>query len=218
MAVRRKIKKDIEPVIEEFAERVIETKKSKMGIWGWVGIVFALVCVYWWKTNTWPVVAMVGMKPIFRCTVNKELYKQGGKSVVDSMVTEKLVQRELEKGKVKISDKDISAKLDEIKKNFSTEVEFEAALTERNMQLSELKKQIGLQLGIEKLLSDKIEVTASDTAQFIKEMGSLMTSTTSADKEIEAAKILKDQKLQQEISTWIEDLRAKGKVWWIGKV
>ena len=26
------------------------------------------------------------------------------------------------------------------------------------------------------------------------------------------------QKLQQEINLWIEDLRANGKVWWIGRV
>jgi len=217
MAVRRK--KVAVPVIEEpvVANEVV-TKKNKMGRWGWVGVAFALLCVYWWKTNTWPIVAVVGTSPIFRYTVNQELYKQGGKSVIDTIVTEKLVQNELNKGNVKVTNTEISNKLTEIKKNFATEAEFETALTERNMTLTELKKQITIQMGIEKLLSEKIEVTASDTAAFIKEMGSLMTSTTSADKEIEAKSILRDQKLQQEINTWIEGLRAKGKVWWIGKV
>ncbi len=218
MAVRRK-KKEIEvvsdqlPVISE-----LEVKSSKMGKWGWIGLLFAVLCVYWWKTNSWPIVAVAGMKPIWRHAVNQELYKQGGKSVVDSLVTQRLVEVELGKARVKISDQEVEGKLDEIKKGFEKPEDFEVALADRNMSLIDLKKQIELQMGIEKLLSEKIEVTASDTAMIIKEMGTLLTATTEAEKQEEAKKIILDQKLQMEINTWIESIRSKGKVWWIGRV
>ena len=218
MAVRRK-KKEIEvisdqlPVISE-----LEVKSSKMGKWGWIGLLFAVLCVYWWKTNSWPIVAVAGMKPIWRHAVNQELYKQGGKSIVDSLVTQRLVEVELGKARVKISDQEVEGKLDEIKKGFEKPEDFEVALADRNMSLIDLKKQIELQMGIEKLLSEKIEVTASETAMIIKEMGTLLTATTEAEKQEEAKKIILDQKLQMEINTWIESIRSKGKVWWIGRV
>lgn len=173
---------------------------------------------FWWKTNTWPIVAMIGLKPITRYEVNQALYSQGGKTVVDNLVTERLVNSEIARTGTNVSPAEVDDRVGVVKTNFGTDQEFQKALSDRGLTMDEVKKQIKMQIGMEKILADKATVSAEEVTKFISEMGTLMTASDAAGQKVEAEKILKNQKLQAEITTWIESLRSKAKIWWIGKI
>src|SRR3989344_9175216 len=108
MAVRRSVS---ETVGEEKAGRKGK-KLPRWAIWGLV--VLGALALFWYKTNSWPVVAMVGLRPVTRGEVTRALLKQGGKAEVESLITEMLVKKELDKLGVKVEASEVEAKIREI--------------------------------------------------------------------------------------------------------
>ncbi len=110
MAVKRASKRQSndEVFLEEsvVVERDSSTslRMTNLRKWFWVAVVVAAVVFFWYRTNTWPVVAVVNYKPIFRYQVDQALFSQGGLAMVDSLVTQKLAEAELDKLGIKIPD------------------------------------------------------------------------------------------------------------------
>lgn len=158
--------------------KVVEVKrtfpkidKRKLKVAGVVVLVAAGLGLFWWKTNSWPIVAVVNGLPITRFEVNQQLYAQGGKQVLDSIVTQKLIAAELGKKKIKISDVDINVKLAEIQTQLGAEMTIEQALSLQGMSLSQFKDQLKFQMGLEKL----VEPT-TDSAKLRQEMLDMIQS------------------------------------------
>ena len=161
MAVKRinktnKILPAPQEIIETPNDIVSSKKKSQGKLVIGVILLAVLLFLFWYKTNTWPIVAMVGLKPVTRFEVNQLLFKQGGKTQVDDMVTEILVKNELNKNKIFITDNDVNNKISDIRKSLGNSVKLEDVLTQRNMSMAGLKNRVKIQMGIEKLMNDKI--------------------------------------------------------------
>ena len=173
----------------------------------------ALLLGYWYWTNSWPVTAFVGLKPITRSQINRELYKQNGQAVIDNLVTEHLVRQELSKLGIKATDEEVNTRLDEIKANLGEGTDLETVLSERGLTLADVKKQLGLQIAIEKALSDQASVSAQEVETYVTDNAAFLTGDNEEDKKQQAEKVLKQQKLQTQIGSWIEGLRTGAKVW-----
>lgn len=214
MAVKRiKREPEIEPALQ--VEQLAPQPRKNTGLWI-VGIIVVLAAVGLWlyKTKNFPVVAMVGMRPIFRYEVNKELFKQGGKSMVDNLVTERIVKDELAKEGIVITDAQINQKIDEVKQNLGPGQDLNTLLAERGMTLNDVKNQLRLQMGVEKAVSDKATVSGDEVAAYIKTNAAVLTATTEAEKTVEATTAIKQQKMQRAVSDWVQGLRTKAKVWY----
>lgn len=228
MAVKRSSKVTKQPSVKEAdflpgntpswspTPAAVSSPKKKIQAWKWIALIIAVVGFWWYRTNTWPVVAVVGFRPIFRHQVNQALYKQGGKAVVDSLVTEKLVKSELDRLGVRVTDQEVDTKMEEIIKSLGEGVNFEELLAERGLNMDEVRKQVQIQTGIEKALADKATFSAQEMEDFLNENGSFISGTSSAEKQVNAEKALKQQKLQEEVSKWIEGLKASAKIWYVG--
>lgn len=177
---RRVIKKVMEPVVE-----IVETpnviRSHAVGMrWAFVVMVCLLGIVgFWYKTNTWPVVAVVNYRPIFRFEVDQQLFSQSGREVIDGLITKNLITQELRNKKITVTAVEVDAKMAEIKKQFGTEENFKQILAAQGMTEDQVREQITLRLGLEKMVEP-----SSDSA-----------------------------KLQSEIASFIEDLKAKAKIW-----
>ncbi len=145
--------------------------KKKLKVAGVVVLVAAGLGLFWWKTNSWPIVAVVNWVPVTRFEVNQQLYAQGGKQVLDSMVTQKLIAAELAKKNVKVTDADINVKLAEIQTQLGTQMTIDQALSLQGMTLPQFKDQLKFQMGLEKL----VEPT-TDSAKLRQEMLDLIQS------------------------------------------
>jgi foldase protein PrsA len=214
MATRKKVKV-VEPVIETVSDTLVSVDNKTSKPYLLVGLVLILGLGFLlYKTNNFPVVAMVGMRPITRYEINRELYKQSGKTMVDNLVTEVLINNELKKSKVVVSDSDINEKIESIKKSLGEGQDLNTLLSQRGMTLNDVKKQLRLQMGVEKVLADKVTVSNEEITKFVTENANYMTATSEAGKIEEATTALKQQKTQTEVTTWIQSLKDKTKVWY----
>lgn len=164
-----------------------------------------LLGLFWYRTNTWPIAAFVDNKPIFRFQLDQQLYKQGGQQVLDSIITQKLVNDELARNKVTASSAEIDDRINKIKTSLGSS--FDAALSAQGMTMDQLKEQVGTQIKIEKLLKDQASASSEEIAQAMKDNNESASA---------AAETVKQQKLQSLIQNWVEGLHSKAKIIIVG--
>lgn len=216
-ASKRSPKKEIEtemPAVE-YTAPVVEKKpmscKKALGLSA-LGLL-AVLAIFWYKTNTWPIAAIANGRVITRYTLNKNLYQQGGKTVLDSLVTEQLVKQELDNKKITVSKDEVNKRYEEIKKTLPAGSDVKALLAAQGMTEADLLKQIELQLRIQKAISGSSTISEDEINKYIEDNKSYLTGTTSAELRASAIEGLKSQKLQSEYTTWMNNLKKNAKVW-----
>lgn len=206
MAVKRV--NDSEQIFETGNGRSKRVRIPKVVIWLVVAI--GALGLYWYKTNTWPIVAVVNYKPITRYEINRSLFAKGGKAEVEARITEMQVEAELAKTGTAVSDDEVNAKIEEIKKGLGEGADIEAILSSRGMTLEAYKQQLKLLMGAEKAVSAKVTVTDQEVADYLKQGGG---SATDAAQVATAREDLRLSKLDVEIGNWVKELQARAKVW-----
>jgi len=157
------------------------------------------------------VVARVNNTFVFRSQLNKDLADRYGAQTLDDLVTITLVRTELAKQKIAISDSEINGKITQIEASLSG-IKLEDALKAQNMTLPVLKEQIKLQLGLEKAVESKIEITEEEIKTFLVTNSATLTAKDDEGKRQEATNSLRDQKLQQAINDWVTSLQSTAKI------
>ncbi len=159
------------------------------------------------------VAATVNGSPISRLSVVSQLEKEGGKNVLDSLITEKLIANEVKKRGIVITDDEIDQEIKNIKDSIAGQGgTLEAALQEQGMTMESLKKRIGTQKAVEKLLEDKIQVTDEEVDAYIKEGKITLPEGSETEARKQIAGQLRNQKLNQEASQWINGIRTEAKI------
>src|SRR3989344_2924949 len=124
-------------------------------------ILVGLVVLFWSSTNSWPVVAVVNYRPIWAWDLNRDMYNQIGSQILDGMVTRALIEDEIAAKKVQVSQSEVDSRIDKIKSQFKSEEEFNQTLMDQGYTLDQVKKEIGMQMGLEKLVEP-----STDSAKF----------------------------------------------------
>ncbi|MGQ0550581.1 MAG: peptidylprolyl isomerase [Armatimonadota bacterium] len=104
--------------------------------------------------------AQFGLDP-----ANKEFEKQRNeivKTVVDQLVTQRLIVQEARRRNLVASDKDVDAQIDTIRKRFPNEADFTAALTRNGLTMSALRDLIRIQLSQRKVADTVAQGTVTD--------------------------------------------------------
>lgn len=83
-------------------------------------------------------------------------------SMLDSLMTLKLIELEAASAGVDVKDADLQAELDKIKKNFGSDEEFEAALQQNQMTLEALSDQIKTQMKLRQIFEKQNPVSEDD--------------------------------------------------------
>ncbi|CAM4095552.1 peptidylprolyl isomerase [Paenibacillus alkaliterrae] len=90
----------------------------------------------------------------------------GGEATLENMITEELINQEARAASVEVTDADVDAEIDMIKKNFGSDEEFNNTLAQYNMTLDGLKKDTKINLTIRGILEPRTDVTAEEIQQF----------------------------------------------------
>jgi hypothetical protein len=114
--------------------------------------VLGVLGIYWYKTNNWPVAALVNGRPIYRFELHRDLETKYAKAQIDDMTTRKLIFQELDKRKVKADPAQVELRYDEIRKRFATQEKFDEALAKDGLTLAELKKRLSMQIALESMV------------------------------------------------------------------
>lgn len=186
------------------------SKKARIIFLAGVGVVIVLYVLFanFTKLISYFVVAKVGDSYITRSEFDKELKLRYAASVIDNLATLKIVAMELARANVTTSDTEVTSKITSIEKSLGG-AKLDDVLKAQGVERTEFLKQIKLQLGAEKLVKEKIQVTDDEIAAFMKDNASQLVSIVEADKKEEARDLIKTQKVQSEIATWLQDLKSK---------
>src|SRR3989344_4177369 len=71
-----------------------------------------LVVLFWYRTDSWPVVALVNNYPISRFELNQLMYKRVGQEALENLVVDKLIVQELAAKGVNVSDEEVTKKIE----------------------------------------------------------------------------------------------------------
>lgn len=138
----------------------------------------------------------------------KMLKSRYGKSAARDLIDVYMVNNELRKAGIKVSEDETNAEIAEIEKQLAGQ-SLEEILSQQGMTLTDFRKNVSMQVGMKKLLSDKVVVADEDVSEYIASYGDSLTGTTDEEKFAEAKKILTDQMLSEEINKWYGELQDK---------
>ena len=160
------------------------------------------------------IAATVNGQPISRLEVLGQLEKEGGKSVLDTLVTNNLIMQEAAKEKVTVSSTEISAQIAQITSNLKAQgQDLNSALAAQGMTQNDLNYQVKLQILVQKLAGKGITVTDQEAQDYFKQNQSTFPKGSKfADVSTQIKSQLLQQKTSEAIQTWITNLKSKAKI------
>jgi len=175
-------------------------------------VIIALgVLVYFYKGLF--IAATVNGSPISRLAIIQKLEKASGKNLLDSLITEKLIQDEANAKKIVVSNDEINAEIKKVQDQITAQGgTLDAALSAQGMSMDDLKTRIILQKEVGELVADKINVTDEEVAQYIKDNKISIPEGQEAATNDQVKNELRNQKLDTEAQVLISDLKAKAKI------
>jgi len=202
------MKKRIKKFIKKISKTISPKKLKRVSI-----ILLILFAFYLGRSLIFA--AWVGNKPVFRLSLIKELEKQGGKSVLDSLIEKSLISQEAGKAKVIISDDTVNSELSNIEGIVKQQgITLDEALSARGQTRKDLFSQVKLQKTIEQILKDKIVVTDEEIKEYY-DTNQIKEAFDTAKDGIKDTLI--QNKLQTEYTKWITELKEKAKIFYFVK-
>ena len=159
------------------------------------------------------IAATVNGSPISRMSIIRLLEKQSGKMVLDNLITEKLINGEIEKRGISITKEEIDAVIKDIEGQVGAQGQtLDQALAMRNMTREDLITQITVEKKLQKILSDQIQISSSDIDKFITDNKITSPKGQEADFRKNIENQLRQQKLSSEANVFITSLREKASI------
>jgi hypothetical protein len=172
----------------------------------------AALNVYQWKKPA-PAVATVDGTTISRSDYDKMVARGNGQQVLDQLITQRLVENDARKHHVSATADEIDAKLKEAKSQFSTDQEYRQALDQNHVTELQLRDSLRLQVLLEKLVYDKVQVSDADVQQeYDKNKDTDYQGKTLDQVKDEIRKSLTDQKQQDALQAYVQNLRSSAKI------
>ena len=197
------------------AEPAAKTASPKRP-WLFIGLGMLLVLAilgYLFKNQF--VVVVVNGKPITRAEYVKTLENQGGKQVLNRMITERLVMAEAQKQNLSVPQTTIDGEIAKIQDNIKAQgMTLDQALAEQNMTLADLQRQIMIRQLITSLTASQAAVTDADVQKYLTDNKDKLPTGKDAPKDIET--LVRQQLVQTKQQTvsdaWLKELQSKANI------
>lgn len=160
------------------------------------------------------IAATVNWWPIPRYLVWQELEAQGGKQILDGLITKRIVLGEAKKAGQLATQSEV----DEEVKKISGEIEkqggtLESALLFQGQTVEQFKEQILLQKTVEKMLSSELNVADEEIKKYFEENKSSFDKGATLESEKDSIiATLRREKLTTAFQKWLADAKAKAKI------
>lgn len=160
----------------------------------------------------WFVAATVNGSPITNFELLSQMNEQYRKQTLNQMINEKIIFGEAQKKVVTVSEAEVKNKIAELENNVGGTQALDSLLSQQGQNREGLKKQIRIQLVIEKLYDKEATISAAEVNKFIEENKDQLQATESAAQAKEAEDILKQQKLSQIFGEKFQQLKQSAKI------
>ena len=159
------------------------------------------------------VAATVNGSPISRYEVMKEAEKQDGKTVLDNIITKKIIRDAAMKQKIVVTDTEIAAEITKLETQMKAQnTTLDAALTQQGMTRDSLREQIILQKLVEKMVPKSAPITDEAVAAYIKTNSIAIPSGQEATYKTEIAAQMAQEAFSQAAQKLITEIKAKATI------
>jgi foldase protein PrsA len=134
------------------------------------------------------IVAKVNDVEITKEDLYNQLVSQYGTETLEALISEKIMEAEVEKNSVEIPKDKIDEEIAEMTEYYGGEEEFNNALTYYNLTMDDMKDNIATNLKLEKLLEPYIEISEEDMKAYFEQNKDAL----SQKEEVKASHILVD--------------------------
>ena len=166
--------------------------------------VFAAAC-----SNSQEVVANVEGKSITKDELYDAMVKQGGQQALDVLIMKKIVEMEVEKQDIRVSDQAIDEEMDQIAEQYGGLEAFEQIMGMYGYSTEGMKEDIEMNLKIQALLKPRISITEEEMKEYFeqnKESFAVEEQEANYEQSKEQIEgILFDGKVQAEFNTWYQE-------------
>ncbi len=165
------------------------------------------------------VAAVVNNKPITRFTLDRELEKQGGQQVLESLVTKSLILQEAKNQGVIITQKEIDEKISEIEKQVESQgSDLDTLLLTQGQTRKSLEEQIKIELIIGEILNDEITISDEEVQEYYEENKEYYGEEANFEEIKESIREeLRQTKLSERFQLWLEEVKQKAKIYYFLK-
>lgn len=184
-------------------------------IGGLVVIILLALLVYF---RSLFVVATVNGQPVTRLNYIKELEQVSGQQALNTLVTKTLILQEAKSKNVTVSDQEVNDEIKKIEESLATQgQQLDSVLQLQGMTKESLREQIYLQKLIEKMVGSDVNVTDKEVDDYIAQnQESLPEGTDAAAMKTQVKEQLQQQKLNEQVQTWLQNLQQSADVkYWI---
>ena len=180
-------------------------KKSNKAYW-WAGgiIIIAAILIYAMfvtneKKNT---VASVNGEKIKKSELYDMLVESYGADAVDSLINDKIIEKEADKENIKVTDKEVQTEIDKLASQYGGEESLEQQLEAGGSSIDALKKDIVQYVETKKLLEPSIEITDDEMQDYFNEN----KDSFAQEEQVEASHILvEDKKTAEKVAKQLEE-------------
>ena len=118
------------------------------------------------KTET---AASVNGEKITKEELNTKLTEMYGPDILDSLITNKVIEMEAAKKKVKVTGNEIDEELAKLQESYGGEEAFAAALEQNQMSMDKIREDIEVYLLAEKMIGASIDVSEEEMKTYFEE-------------------------------------------------
>ncbi len=188
-------------------------KKPKL-LMAALGLAVILIIITVLFTKGFFIAATVNGQTISRWAVIKELEKQGGKQALESMIEKRVIDAELSKIMVAVPSAEVDQEVKKIEEQVALQGgTLQDALAAQGLTEEKLRDQIVQQKKLEKLLGDRVTVSAQEVDAYMKESKIVPPKEAKIeDFKKQISEQLRQQKFQQAAQKWFSDLMAGAKI------
>ena len=179
-----------------------------------VGFIVVVILVLAYANMGIFIAAIVNGKRITRLQLAQELEKQGGKQVLDSIVTQKLIDQEAKKNNIVVTQQEIDNQMTAIEDQLKSQgTDLDTALSFQGQTRDDLINSLKMKITIEKLLGDKIQVSDEEIkSYFDQNKDSFPANSKLEDVKSQIIDTLTQSKLSTEYQNWLQNIKANSKI------
>ena len=201
--------KNVNSFLDQFSS--FEKLKSSKKVWLVILIAGLLLLAFYKKS--WFVAAMVNGMPITNLELQMKLNeKQFRAQVLNQLIEKKIILDEARKNNAMPTGAEIDQRISELELQVGGSEALDAILSQQGLMRASLKDQLVIPLAVSKLYEKDATVSAEEISKFIETNSASLQATDSAQQQIEAANLLKQQKLTEIFNERFQKLRESAKI------
>ena len=189
-----------------------QVQQKPLLIYGAVALVVVVVLGVGLYTQGFVVVAKVNGESISRLSIISELEDQAGAAVLDSMISDILIEQAATEADVTVTEAEVATEIAAIESQITAQGgTLEEVKVQQGLDRESLTKQIRTQKILEALLSSDIEVTEEEIDVFLEANGPIPEGQEEAAR-AQVAEQLKSQKFSTAAQSYVTGLRTQANI------